>query len=314
MKKILKSSLLLLMLLFLVSCGGEKDQPMEMVKVVKGSIRAQIPSVGVVEPRNRLEIKPPISGRIDQVLVLEGQRVAKGEILAWMSSSDRAALLDAARAKGEEEVRHWEEVYKPAPIVAPLDGFIIQRNAEPGQSVAVADAVLVMADRLIVKAQVDETDIGSIRVGQSVDLELDSYPGQKISGKVEQVAYESKLISNVNIYEVNILPDSVPSFFRSGMSATVNFILQDKKEARLLPLSAVKKIGNRAYVFIEQRGKKEPVPLQIKTGLENTLHIEVVSDLKEGDPVVVPTVKMLEKIQKSGRPRGPMNPFEKKKE
>lgn len=297
----------------LSSCGGEKERTAEKVAVTRGNIRAVISSTGIVQPRNRLEIRPPIAGRIEAVLVQEGERVAKGETLAWISSNDRAALLDAARAKGEAEVKHWEEVYKAAPIVSPLDGFIIQRGVEPGQSVTAGDAVLVMADRLGVKARVDETDIGRIRLGQKVNIELDSYPGQKIAGKVSHIAYESQTINNVIIYEVDILPDKVPDFFRSGMSATVEFILNEKRSVLLLPLKAVRKSGDRAYVFPAKYGEKGSRPLQVTAGLENTTTIQIVSGLTEGEEVFIPTAKMLEKLQNQ-RWRGPrtINPFEKK--
>ena len=179
---------LLIAAVLLTSCAGEKkEKKLEMVKVTRGDLAAFIPSTGVVTPRNRLEIKPPVSGRIEEVLVEKGERVRKGQILAWISSSDRAALLDAARSKGPAETKYWEEVYKPAPIIAPIDGFIIVRNVEPGQSFSVSDAVLVMADKLIVKAQVDETDIGKIRVGQKADIVLDAYPDEKTAAAVESI-------------------------------------------------------------------------------------------------------------------------------
>jgi macrolide-specific efflux system membrane fusion protein len=294
------------------SCAGGKKEELKTVKVTRGSIRAQIPSTGIIQPRNRLEIKPPIAGRVDEVLVSEGQGVKKGQILAWLSSSDRAALLDAARAKGEEEVKRWEDIYKPTPIVAPLNGFIIQRAVEPGQSISASDPILVMADYLIVKAQVDETDIGSIKIGQTVNIELDAYPGQPISGRVEHVAFESKTVSNVNIYEVDIVPGNVPGFFRAGMSATVNFVLQEKDNIMILPLNTVKKLGNKSYVFVVKEAGKKPESLQIATGLENSLHVEVVSGLAEGAEVVVPTIKMVEDLNsRSQRRRGPTNPLQR---
>lgn len=302
---------LLLIPIILVSCSGEKKQPLKTVKVQLGSIKAQVPSTGIVEPRNRLEIKPPIAGRMDSVLVKEGQRVRKGHILAWMSSSDRAALLDAARAKGVAEVKKWEDVYKQTPIVAPLNGFIIQRAVEPGQTVTTNDPILVMADYLIVKAQVDETDIGDIKVGQNVNIELDAYPGQPITGRVEHIAFESKTISNVTIYEVDVVPGKVPPFFRAGMSSTVNFVLEEKNDILVVPLRVVKKIGNQSYVFV-QKGKKVE-PLQIKTGLENSTNIEVIGGLSDGASVVVPTVKMVQDLQsKFQRRRGPRNPLQKR--
>ncbi len=306
-------TLLLFLVFSLSSCAEKEQESYKTVKAKLGAIKAELPSTGIVQPRNRLEVKPPIAGRIDQVLVREGQGVRKGQILAWMSSSDRAALLDAARAKGIAEVKRWEDVYKPTPIVAPLNGFIIQRAVEPGQSVTASDAILVMADRLIVKAQVDETDIGSIKKGQQVNLVLDAYQETQVDGVVEHIAYESQVISNVTIYQVDILPKKVPSFFRSGMSATVNFVLEEKDNILILPLRAVKKMSDRSYVFVQKDAAKKPESMQITTGLENTNNVEIVSGLADGDEVVIPTIKMIEDLtNKFKRRRGPRNPLEKR--
>ena len=61
-----------------------------------GTIENSISTTGSVLPRNRLEVKPPVSGRIEEILVKEGDQVKAGQILVWMSSTERAALLDAA--------------------------------------------------------------------------------------------------------------------------------------------------------------------------------------------------------------------------
>ena len=303
--------LLLIATLTISSCSGKEEEVLQKVKVERGTIKAQIQSTGIVEPRNRLEIKPPLAGRVDRIMVVEGQNVRKGQIIAYMSSSDRAALLDAARAKGEEEVKHWEDVYKPTPIIAPLNGFVIQKAIEPGQTVTAADPIIVMADHLIVKAQVDETDLASISLGQKVNIVLDAYSDKQIAGKVEHIAYESTIVNNVTIYDVDVIPNRVPSFFRAGMSATVNFILGEKSDILVLPLNAVKKMGDKTYVFVEEKEKTKSV--QIQTGMEDNLNIEIINGLSATDEVVIPTAKMLESLQsKSGR-RGPINPFAKKK-
>ena len=273
-------------LLFLAACAPNGEKPLPTVKVTRGNILAQLPTSGVVIPRNRLGIKPPVAGRVEQVLVVEGQHVAKGDILAWMSSSERAAILDSARAKGAAEVKYWQDVYKPAPIIAPLDGFIIKRNMEPGQFFSLSDDVLVMADRLIVQAQVDETDIGHISVGQKASVVLDAYPDQAITGRVEQIAYESQTINNVTVYNINVLPESVPVFFRSGMSATINFMMDERNNVLVLPLTAVKKKGGRSYIFQRPNGKVKAT--QVQTGLENDDKAEIVSGLAEGEQVVLP--------------------------
>ena len=154
-----------------------------------GDICVLVSTTGVVEPQNRVEIKSPIAGRIEEILVEEGDKVKKGDVLCLMSSTERAALLDAAHLKGEEELKYWKEVYKPTPLIAPVDGEVIVRAVEPGQTVTVNDAILVLSDRLIVKAQVDETDIGKVKLGQKAVIALDAYPDIKVEGKVDHISY-----------------------------------------------------------------------------------------------------------------------------
>lgn len=300
----------ILLLGFCPGCAGKKEAPPEIVQVKTGRIESSIPSTGTVMPRNRLEIKPPVAGRIESVLVKEGQRIQKGQILAWMSSQERVTLIDAARAGGEAELKRWEEMYKPTPIVAPINGFIIQRDVEVGQSFGSSDTVLVMADRLIVKSQVDETDIGRIHVNQSASIVLDAYPKDIIKGIVEHIAYESKVVSNVTVYEVNVIPRSVPAFFRAGMSATVNFSLAEKDNTLLVPTRAIRKRGNNAYAFKVNGNSDTPVPIQVNTGLEDKENTEIISGLSAGDKIMIPTSTLLKKIgfTRNGN-RMPINPF-----
>ncbi|MFA5104950.1 MAG: efflux RND transporter periplasmic adaptor subunit [Candidatus Margulisiibacteriota bacterium] len=299
--------LLLVLSVMVFSCGKNKDQELKKATVQKGSIKTAITTVGEVVPRNRLEIKPPIGGRVEQVLVKEGNNVAKGQTIAWMSSSDRATLIDAARAKGEEELKYWEDAYKPAPVIAPLSGFIIKRSVEPGQSVTISDAIIVMADKLIVKAQVDETDIGKISDGQKVILTLDAYPNKEINGTVEHIAYESETINNVNIYVVDVIPSQVPSFFKSGMSASAKFILSDNANALLLPSEAIKKYKGSSYVLSENKDEKISA-VQVETGTDDGTNTEILSGLSEGDTVILPDAKLSKQYFSSVR-GGPPNLF-----
>ncbi|MFH2204000.1 MAG: HlyD family efflux transporter periplasmic adaptor subunit [Elusimicrobiota bacterium] len=275
------------------------------VRVERGDIEITILATGVVQPQNRVEIKPPIAGRAEIILVKEGQAVKRGQLLAWMSSTERAALLDAARAKGPEELAHWEELYKPAPLVAPLDGVIISRDVEPGQSVSAQDAVFVMSDRLIVKAQVDETDIGSVHVGQPATIGLDAYPDESVEGKVDHVAFEAKTVSNVTIYEVDVLPRQVPKFMRSGMTANVKFLLDSRTDVLVLPSQAVKTRDDRSMVLTrDPEGGQRPVRVQIEAGLSDGKVTEVVSGLEEDDEVLIRQINISKKGQEAGT-----NPF-----
>lgn len=284
-----------LLVIVLAACAGygfwtyrqKQARPAEAyreIQVERGTIRRTVLATGIVEPQNRVELKPPIGGRVEDVLVREGEAVAKAQVLAWISSSERAALLDAARAKGEEELAHWESLYKPAPLLAPLAGTIIARKVEPGQTVTAADPVLVLADRLIVKAQVDETDIGRIRIGQPAEIVLDAYAGESMRARVDHIAYEAETVNNVTIYKVDVVPERVPDFMRSGMTANVTVLVEARENVLLLPSGAVHREGAAAVVRVPGR---EGATVPVETGLDDGKWVEIVSGVSEGDAVLV---------------------------
>ncbi|UCG34709.1 MAG: efflux RND transporter periplasmic adaptor subunit [Candidatus Omnitrophota bacterium] len=258
----------------------------EMHPVV-GDIRLTVITTGVVEPQNRLEIKPSISGRIEEILVREGDNIKKGDVLALMSSTERAALVDAARSQGEETLRYWKEVYKQTPIISPIDGEVIVRAVEPGQTVTTSDAVLVLSDRLIVSAQFDETDIGRVAVGQEAVITLDAYPDVRIQGVVDHIAYESELISNVNIYDVDILPQEIPAFFRSGMSANVEVIEKKREGVILIPAHAVNEEEGRTFVKVVKKPQNTIKEREIEIGLSDERNVEVISGLTTADVILL---------------------------
>lgn len=252
-----------------------------------GSISVDFRETGDVQPRNRLEIKPQVSGRIENVLVVEGQKIKKGEILAWMSSTDRAALLDAARSQSEAEVKKWEDAYKPTPIIAPLDGFIIVRNKEPGQTVTINDPIVVMADKLIVVANIDETDLRYIKLGQYVKIFLDAYPDKSFDGVVEHIAYESTVTNNVTVYEVKIRAENPPQNFRSGMTATIEVEADKKDNVLLLPADAIISNNGEKYILVKTAKGRKPSRRKVITGINNGKNVEIVSGVTEDDAVIV---------------------------
>lgn len=270
------------------SPGGESSQE---ITLTTGSIQSFISTTGTVLPQNRLELKPPINGRVEKILVREGELVKKGRILAWLSSTERAALLDAAKEKGEEVLKYWEDAYKPIPLLAPIDGEIIVAKVQPGQTVTTADQVLVLSDRLIVRAQVDETDIGKVKLKMSATVSLDAYPETKVDTTVEHIYYESKTVNNVTIYEVDLIAPQLPSFFRSGMNANIDFVEQKKENALLVPLEAVHKDKDGSYVLLAQGPGKEPMRQAVTVGISDDLNTEIVSGLTANDRIILKSEK-----------------------
>ena len=309
-----KMGIFLIILIILAGSIGyiaivkQKKSSDEVVKTISpsmGSIRTFISCTGTVLPKNRLEIKPPVNGRIESILVKEGDKVKIGDILALMSSTERAALLDAARGKGEKTLKYWEEVYKPIPLPAPIEGEVIVATTQPGQTVTTSDAVVVVSDRLIVRAQVDETDIGKITGDMKAAITLDAYPDKKIKAKVEHIYYESQTVNNVTVYLVDLLPNETPDFFRSGMNASVDFMQQDKKDILLLPVDAIQKENGENYVLLEQANSKELLRTRVTLGISDDKNVEIVSGVNENDKVIMKSKKYT--TPKNGA--GGTNPF-----
>ena len=312
MKKNRRKAVLILVFLAVIAFlfvrlqGGDdrgSAEKTEIVNPVIGDVLMTVTTTGIVEPQNRLEIKPSISGRIETILVREGDQIKTGVILAWMSSTERAALIDAARSQGDEALKYWEEVYKKTPIISPIDGEVIVRSAEPGQTVATSDAVLVLSDRLVISAQFDETDIGRVKAGQKTFVTLDAYPDVKIEGIVVHIAYESEIVNNVTIYNVDILPKDVPEIFRSGMSVTVEVIDQKSSNVITVPSGAIHYDEKRQFVLVkDKRGKT--VERDIAVGLNDEKNAEIISGLTTEDNVIIQDAAYLPKKKSTGT-----NPF-----
>lgn len=267
--------------------GGDSGGKLVPIKPEIGSLTQTVATIGTVKPQNRLEIKPPITGRIEKILVREGQPVKVGQILALMSSTERATLIDAARLKGKKEYAYWQKAYKETPLIAPIDGVVIVRDVEPGQTVSTSDAVLVLSDRLIVEADVDETDIGKLKEGQKAIIGLDAYPKIKIDAQVDHISYESQIVNNVTIYKVDVLPQEIPDVFRSGMSANVEVIVKEIDDALIIPADAVVHEKKGTFVRVKDPAGDGMKMVQIQTGLESEGDVQVVSGITTNDTIYV---------------------------
>jgi len=284
--------------------------------VERGDLRITVESTGEVEPRNRLDIKSPIAGRLEELLVDEGETVQKGQILGWISSTERATLLDAALATSQEELKYWQELYKPTPLVSPLRGTVIARDFEPGQTISSSDSILTIADDLIIVANLDETDIGLILSGQSVIVTLEAYSDQPFRCEVEKIAFDAKTVSNVTMYDVDVRPLQLPSFARSGMTADLQFIIEEKPNTLTLPIAAIQQepasrpaVGRRpeaagqrpngngpkpdsaTTLYVLTGSPDSPKKTTVQTGITDGSLMEITEGLKEGESILVPQVK-----------------------
>jgi macrolide-specific efflux system membrane fusion protein len=271
-------------------------------KVVTGDIAVNILSTGTVKPKNRLEIKAPVAGRIEQVLIKEGSVVKKGQILAWMSSTERAAMLDAARAKGADEYKKWSELYLATPVLAPISGTIILKSVEPGQTFTSTDAIFTMSDTLTVQALVDETDIAQIKLKNAASVVLDAYPKSPIIAHVDKLAFDSTTTNNVTTYAIEVEPDKIPDFMRSGMTANVTFSVQSKTGILVVPSEALKVVDGKSIVLKKGQPDQPPVETTISTGISDGKQTEVLEGLEAGDTILIQDYSIGDGVDTSSNP------------
>jgi len=153
------------------------------------------------------------------------------------------ANLLAARVNLEKAQQDLGYTY----IYAPIDGIVVQRNVDVGQTVASSFSApqlfLIASDlrKMQILVQVDEADIGQIKTGQDVHFTVEAYPNQTFLGKVQQVRLQSATVQNVVDYTVVVMLDNPDGKLLPGMTATVNF--ETAKAANVL------RVANAALRF-----------------------------------------------------------------
>ncbi len=155
-----------------------------------------------------------------------------------------------------------------AEIRSPIDGTIIQRNVESGQTVAASFSTptlfLVAADlsKMEIQALVDESDIGQIRLNQSVRFTVEAYPDKTFTGFVNQIRLQPTTVNNVVNYTVIVNADNPEHLLLPGMTATVDFVAEHIENVLLVP--------NAALRFKPTEAMKQTMREQMKKRMGNS--------------------------------------------
>jgi HlyD family secretion protein len=131
-------------------------------------------------------------------------------------------------------------------IYSPINGKIINKNVEEGQTVAAslsAPTLFTIAEdlsKMQILADVDESDIGQIKVGQEAKFTVQAYPDKSFSGKVVQIRLGSTVVSNVVNYVVVINADNNEGLLLPGMTATIDFYVEQRNNVIMIPNAALR--------------------------------------------------------------------------
>ena len=191
-------------------------------------------------------------------------------------------------------------------IVSPVDGVVISRNVDVGQTVAASfqTPTLFTIAQDLTKMQIDtnvaESDIGAVKLGQEVDFTVDAYPDTTFVGKVWQIRQAPITVQNVVTYDVVIQVNNRDLKLMPGMTANVSIVIQTRHDALRItnaalrfrfsdkPAGAGEKKGPSVWVLENNKPKR----VGITPGISDGNYTEVVSgDLKEGQQTIVQALR-----------------------
>jgi HlyD family secretion protein len=206
-------------------------------------------------------------------------------------------------------------------ILSPVDGVVISRNVDVGQTVAASfqtPTLFTIAQDLTkmqINTNVAESDIGLVKVGQDVEFFVDAYPDTLFKGKVWQIRKAPITVQNVVTYDVVVQVNNRDFKLLPGMTANVSIIITTRNEVLRVtnaalrfrfterPAGAGANAGEKRgpAVWVPENGK--PKRVGITPGISDGIYTEVVSgDLQEGQQVIVEVVK---KGRQQAAPSGP---------
>ncbi len=160
-----------------------------------------------------------------------------------------AAALEAARARVQQSrasLRTTEVDLSRTRIVSPIDGVVVFRAIEPGQTVAASFQAPVLFriardfDRVKVKISVDEADIGGVKEGQAVTFSVDAFPDQVFEGIVTQVRKQPVTEQNVVAYTVMAEAQNTGGRLMPGMTANADIVIQRREGVLKVPVAALR--------------------------------------------------------------------------
>lgn len=264
---------------------------------------------------------------------LSERRISSTHDLEVAQALYRRAMAGFESAKAEvavaeAELRLNETNLSKARILSPINGVVLSRNIDPGQTVAAtlqAPVLFSIAEDLTqmeAQVDVDEADVGKVQVGQSATFTVDAYPERRFPARIRELYFASEVVQGVVTYKALLTVDNEDLALRPGMTATAQLLVQEVKDAILVPNAALRfspptvadrpqqpsllrrilpgmpqfrpasrreETGSARSVWILR--DKLPVAVPVTIGATDGRNTQVVSgDINSGQPVIVDSV------------------------
>jgi len=277
---------------------ADADLANSRAKLVKDRADAALRTVTL--KRNRALAGKGIVSQSDLDLAVSQDRQAQAQI----------ALDEADIQSAEAKLREARLNLAYTDIVSPVDGVVVSRSVDVGQTVAASfqtPTLFVVAEDLAkmqVNVSVSESDIGPVTIDQNASFTVDAYPGTAFHGRVTQVRSAPVTVQNVVTYDVVVGVDNAEARLKPGMTANVAITVAERSDVLRIPTGALRfrpavdhgpagttttipsHAERGARVFVLGDGGK-PRALPVTTGVADDRFTEVTSGLTEGQQVVI---------------------------
>lgn len=208
---------------------------------------------------------------------------------------DDLALANANLENAQIQLKLAQQDLDEATMVAPFDGVVISIAAEQGEKVGTSTYISIAdLENPDVEVYVDESDMDNFAVGYQAEVVFDALPSRTFTGVVSQVDPELQTISGYNVIQGEIKLDTVSlgsgQQLSLGMNASVDIIGGEAKDALLVPVEALRDLGDGQYsLFVLENG--EPKLHIVEVGLMDYTYAQILSGVNEGDVVTTGIVQ-----------------------
>ena len=253
---------------------------------------------------------------------IQAQELFDQARLAHDNAVAAVAAAEQGVAQAQAGLRQAAEDLSRTTIVAPIDGKVVQLNAHEGEVVVTGtmnnpgSVIAVLADLsvILVEAEVGETEVVGVKVGQSSKIKVDAVPDKEYRGHVVEIgssaAVRSGAGAGIRYFKVKVAIDDADDRLRPGMTSQVSIVTNTAANAVAVPIQAVVERvpgaegepsaedadkPKKKYVFLAKDKKAKQV--EVTTGISDATHVTIVSGIKVGDAVITGPFRTLKKLK-----------------
>ena len=236
--------------------------------------------------------------KVNQENLIQAQtrlQTAKDSIHDITMKKNEIELVQSEVIRSGIAMAEVEERLDETEIFAPIDGVIIEKLVEEGQIIASGisnvsggTAIATIADmsRLFIIADIDETDIGSVKIGHAVRITADAFPNKIFKGKVTRIAPQGVIDNSITIFKAKIeVQGTGKTLLKPMMSANIDIVTRQIKDTVYVTRAGIRKDEEGEFAVILKNDQPEKV--RVKTGIKNPIHVQIISGLNPDDEVIL---------------------------